>query len=242
MGLINIKGYYRIDINIIIRYYIFRIGIKIDSMNKKTEVLEEKAGKTISLEKKIWDWLVKYNKWLVNTAYIVVAAWALYFIAGWWCEHRTQKFLEEYSSKGTLKERVSWAEGCSLPKSLNNLKGFIFLENAYAYLDSKDYGTAITYFEKAHALLKIYPLKEQALMGCAFAYMQINKLDVAKKLFLELYTCRSKYLRAQSLFALCYIAELENNNRDFEQYKKQLETYDEATSFLQKLDIFKSVK
>lgn len=211
-------------------------------MSKKTENSEENTSKTISLEKKIWDGLVKYNKWLVNTACIVVTSWALYHIAGWWYEHRTQKFLEEYTTKGTLKERVSWAEGCCLPKSLNNLKGFIFLENAYNYLELKDYGTAITYFEKAHTLIKISPLKEQALMGCAFTYMQINKLDVAKKLFLELYTCKSKYLRAQSLFALCYIADLEDNNRDFEQYKKQLETYDEAAGFLQKLDVFKSAK
>ena len=210
-------------------------------MSKKTETVETNVA-TISWEKKIWNWLGKYNKWLINAACIVVMAWALYLIGGWWYEHRTQKFLAEYSTQGTLKERVAWAEGCCLPKSLNNLKGFIFLENAHAYLDEKDYGTAITYFEKAHELLKISPLKEQALMGCAFTYMQINKLDVAKKLFLELYTCKSKYLRAQSLFALCSIADLEDNQRDFEQYKKQLETYDEGTGFLQKLEVFKATK
>ena len=210
-------------------------------MNKKTEAVETNV-ETISWEKKIWNWLGKYNKWLVNTACVAVVAWAFYLILCWWSEHRTQKFLGEYSTKATLAERVAWAEGCCVPKSLDNLKGFIFLENAHAYLEAKDYGTAITYFEKANALLKISPLKEQALTGCAFTYMQINKLEESKKLFLELYTCKSKYLRAQALFALCYIADLEGNNRDFEQYKKQLETYDEGAGFLQKLEVFKSAK
>ena len=209
-------------------------------MNKKGEL--ETNVETISLEKKIWNWLCKYNKWLINTASVLVVAWAFYLIMGWWCEHRTQKFLGEYGTKATLAEKVAWAEGGSLPKSLNNLKGFIFLENAHTYLENKDYGNAITYFEKANSLLQISPLKEQALTGCAFTYMQVNKLAEAKKLFLELYTCKSKHLRAQALFALCYIADLEGNERDFEQYKKQLQAYDEAAGFLQKLDVLRGVK
>ncbi len=216
------------------------IRTRVNGMNKNAES-EEKVD-AISLEKKIWNWLCKYNKWLVNTASILVVVWAFYLIMGWWCEHRTQKFLGEYSTKATLAERVVWAEKDGLPKSLNNLKGFIFLENAHSFLEAKDYGNAITFFEKSYALLKISPLKEQALAGCAFTYMQVNKFDEAKKLFLKLYTCKSKYLRAQALFALCYIADLQGNERDFEQYKKQLQSYDEAAGFLQKLDVLKSVK
>ena len=109
-------------------------------------------------------------------------------------------------------------------------------------MEGGDFGKAVVYFNKAIEHLKISPLKEQALAGVAYAYLYNAQPDMAKKMFLELYKCKSKYLRAQALFALCSIAMQEGDSATFEKYKERLQEYDEGVGFLQKLEIFESVK
>ena len=192
----------------------------------------------VPVEKKIWTWLGKYVHYLLNFAIVCLVALCFYFILQKWSQHKTQKLIADYATKNTLEERVKWAEG-SLPTSLNNLRGFIFLENASALLEQKNPEKAILYFQKARTLLKISLLKEQALAGYAFTNLEIQQFDVAETAFLELYKCTFKYLRAQALYALCLIAEKRNDANSFENYKKQLQTYDEGVDFLNRLDLLK---
>ena len=172
---------------------------------------------------------------------MLVVAWAIYLIGCAWNRHAIRKHLKNYNTKISLQERVTWAEE-KHPCALRNMQGFIFLENAYTCTENGDFGKAIVYFNKAIEFLKISPLKEQALAGVAYAYLQNEQRDMAKKMFLELYKCRSKYLRAQALFALCSIAMQEDDEVTFAKYKERLQEYDEGVGFLQKLEIFQSVK
>lgn len=195
----------------------------------------------VPVEKKIWDWLNQYGRNLGIAFAVLVIAWAIYLVGCAWNRHTVRNHLEDYSTKNSLQERVAWAES-KQPCALKNLQGFVFLENAHQYMESGDYGKSVVYFNKAIELLKISPLKEQALAGLAYAYLQNAQPDMAKKIFLELYKCKSKYLRAQALFALCSIAMQEGDSATFEKYKERLQEYDEGVGFLQKLEIFESVK
>ena len=195
----------------------------------------------IPIEKKIWDWLNRYGRHLAIAGATLVVFWAFYLIGCAWNRHTVRKHLEDYSGKDSLQERVAWAE-MKQPCALKNLQGFVFLENAQSCMERNDFRGAIVYFNKAMEYLKISPLKEQALTGVAYAYLQDGQTDKAKEMFLELYKCKSKYLRAQALFALCSIAMQESDKTTFEKYRERLQEYDEGVGFLQKLEIFESVK
>ncbi|GEM_PF-2794086 len=217
---------------------------KVEVSKKSKNVMvfgEENEVVEVPVEKKIWDWLNQYGRSVAIAFGVLVIIWAIYLMGCAWNRHTIRKHLEAYSTKNSLQERVAWAEG-KQPCALKNLQGFTFLENAYGYVDNGDFGKAIVYFNKAIECLKISPLKEQALTGVAYAYLQNAQPDMAKKLFLELYKCKSKYLRAQALFALCSIAMQEGDEATFRKYKERLQEYDEGVGFLQKLDIFESVK
>lgn len=195
----------------------------------------------IPIEKKIWDWLNRYGRHLAIAGATLVVFWAFYLIGCAWNRHTVRKHLEDYSGKDSLQERVAWAE-MKQPCALKNLQGFVFLENAQSCMERNDFRGGIVYFNKAMEYLKISPLKEQALTGVAYAYLQDGQTDKAKEMFLELYKCKSKYLRAQALFALCSIAMQEGDKATFEKYRERLQEYDEGVGFLQKLEIFESVK
>lgn len=195
----------------------------------------------IPIEKKIWDWLNRYGRHLAIAGATLVVFWAFYLIGCAWNRHTVRKHLEDYSGKDSLQERVAWAK-MKQPCALKNLQGFVFLENAQSCMEQNDFRSAIVYFNKAIEHLKISPLKEQALTGVAYAYLQDGQTDKAKEMFLELYKCKSKYLRAQALFALCSIAMQEGDKATFEKYRERLQEYDEGVGFLQKLEIFESVK
>ena len=202
---------------------------------------EENKVVNVPIEKKIWDWVNQYGRMLAIAFVVLTVAWAIYLIGCAWNRHAIRKHLEDYSAKNSLQERVAWAEG-KQPCGLKNLQGFVFLENAHNCMEGGDFGKAVVYFNKAVKVLKISPLKEQALAGLAYAYLQNAQPDMAKKMFLELYKCKSKYLRAQALFALCSISMQEGDKVTFEKYKERLQEYDEGIGFLQKLEIFESVK
>lgn len=195
----------------------------------------------IPIEKKIWDWLNRYGRHLAIAGATLIVFWAFYLIGCAWNKHTVRKHLEDYSGKDSLQERVAWAE-MKQPCALKNLQGFVFLENAQSCMEQNDFRSAIVYFNKAIEHLKISPLKEQALTGVAYAYLQDGQTDKSKEMFLELYKCKSKYLRAQALFALCSIAMQEGDKATFEKYRERLQEYDEGVGFLQKLEIFESVK
>lgn len=217
---------------------------KVEAGKKSKKVVITEEGNEvvdIPIEKKIWDWLNQYGRTVAIAFAILVVAWAVYLIGCAWNRHIVRKHLDDYNAKSSLQDRVAWAEG-KQPCALKNLQGFVFLENAYGYMDSNDFGKAVVYFNRAIECLKISPLKEQALAGVAYAYLQDAQTDIAKKMFLELYKCKSKYLRAQALFALCSIAMQEGDEATFKKYKERLQEYDEGVGFLQKLDIFESVK
>ena len=195
----------------------------------------------IPIEKKVWDWVNRYGRHLAIAGAMLVVFWAFYLIGCAWNKHTVRKHLEDYSGKDSLQERVAWAE-MKQPCALKNLQGFVFLENAQSCMEQNDFRSAIVYFNKAIEHLKISPLKEQALTGVAYAYLQDGQTDKSKEMFLELYKCKSKYLRAQALFALCSIAMQEGDKATFEKYRERLQEYDEGVGFLQKLEIFESVK
>ena len=211
--------------------------------NSKNVVVfgEEDKAKSVPIEKKIWVWLTRYGRQLAIAGATLVVVWALYLIGCAWNKHTVRKHLEDYSGRDSLQERVAWAE-MQQPCALKNLQGFVFLENAHSCMERDDFRCAIVYFHKAMEHLKVSPLKEQALAGVAYAYLQDAQTDKAKAMFLELYKCKSKYLRAQALFALCSIAMQEGDKATFEKYKERLQEYDEGVGFLQKLEIFESVK
>ena len=196
---------------------------------------------SVPIEKKVWDWVNRYGRSVAIAFAVLVVAWAIYLMGCAWNRHTVRKHLEDYAAKDSLQERVVWAEA-KQPCALKNLQGFTFLENAHNFMERGDFGKAVVYFNKAMEFLKISPLKEQALAGLAYACLQNAQPDVAKKMFLELYKCKSKYLRAQALFALCDIAMQEGDEATLKKYKEQLQTYDEGAGFLQKLEIFESVK
>jgi len=207
--------------------------------NKDLPDLEEL--KSIPIERKIWSWLSKYGHYLLNFAIVLLISFAFYTMIDKWNQHKAQKCLAEYAKKVTLEERVKWAES-SLPKSLNNLRGFIFLENANKNVKQKNFEKSIVYFQKAYQLLKTSPLKEQAQSGCAFAYLEVQQFDMAEKTFSELYRCNFKYLRAQALYALCLISEHKNDTHNFEKYKKQLQSYEDGVDFINRLDILRATR
>ena len=190
------------------------------------------------IEKKIWDWLGKYGRQLGNAACVIVGVWALYLMIGWINGLRTKQHLSAYATQTTLEERVAWAEE-SHPGALNNLRGFVFLEQANAFMQASNYEQAAVFYQKAKKLLKASPLAEQTIEGCAFAYMQLNQLDLAEKELLALYKCSFKYLKSQALYGLCYIADKKKDKQQFEYYKKQLATYEEGDLFLRKLDLLR---
>ena len=202
---------------------------------------EENEVVDVPIEKKIWDWLNQYGRTVAIVFAVLITVWAVYLIGCAWNRHAIRKHLGDYSAKNSLQERVAWAEE-KQPCALKNLQGFVFLENAHNYTEMGDFGKVIVYFNKAIEFLKISPLREQALAGVAYAYLQNAQPDMAKKMFLELYKCKSKYLRAQALFALCSIAMQEGDEATFKKYKERLQEYDEGVGFLQKLDMFESVK
>lgn len=206
-----------------------------DPAEVKNKVVE------VPLEKRIWDWLNKHSRCIAVTAVALLVVGAVYLIVCAWNRHTVREHLEVYSTKNSLQERLAWAEA-KQPCALKNLQGFVFLENAYSFMNSNDFAKAIVYFNKATTCLQVSPLKEQALAGVAYAYLQNAQSDEAKEMFLELYRCKSKYLRAQALFALCSIAMQEGDQSTFDKYKERLQEYDEGVEFLQKLEIFKSVK
>ena len=118
-------------------------------MNKNSEENKDftdiKELKPVSIERKIWDWVNQYRHFLLNIAIVLLVSFTFYTIIGKWNQYKAQKCLIEYSKKVTLEERVKWAES-SLPKTLNNLRGFIFLENANENIKQKNFEKAIVYF------------------------------------------------------------------------------------------------
>ena len=204
---------------------------------------ESEKGETLVLpiEQKIWNWLSKYARYVGVVLLAAIVAWGMYLVAHFWMEHSAKKHLKVYATMTTLADRVKWAEG-SLPKNLKNTQGIVFLENAYALMDEQKYMDSVVYFEKAKDCLSIFPLKEQAISGAASACLQLGKLEEAKKSFLELYKCNSKYLRAQALFGLCYVAAQMKNDKDLSNYKNLLQAYDEGADFLRRLTTLSIVK
>lgn len=208
-------------------------------MKNQDENLESKEVVEIaSTEKKIWNWLGQYGYCVLKLGLVLVLVWGCCLLLNAWNNCRAKKHTDIYAQLTTLQSRVEWAEQ-SHPKALRNLQGFVFLENAHTLYDKGEIEKAILYFQKARDYLKISPLKEQALAGCAFGYLQIRQLDMAEKLFLELNKCAFQYLRAQSLYALCFIAEQRNDTVTLESYKKQLQKYEEGDTLIRQLDLLK---
>ncbi len=209
---------------------------------KKGENLEQvEVVEVVSTEKKIWNWLSQYGYCLLRLGLILVFAWGAYLLLNAWSDWRAKKHAKTYAQLTTLQNRVEWAEQ-SHPKALRNLQGFVFLENAHTLWDAGEIEKSILYFQKARDYLKTSPLKEQALAGCAFGYLQIGQLDMAEKLFLELNKCTFKYLRAQSLYALCSIAEQRKDEVILKSYKKQLQKYEEGDTLIRQLDLLKLIQ
>ena len=209
---------------------------------KKGENLEQvEVVEVASTEKKIWNWLGQHGNCLLRLGLVLVLIWGAYLLLNTWSNCRAKKHANAYAQLTALQSRVEWAE-CSHPKALRNLQGFVFLENAHTLFDNGEIEKSILYFQKARDYLKISPLKEQALAGCAFGYLQIGQLDMAEKLFLELNKCTFKYLRAQSLYALCFIAEQRKNEVVLESYKKQLQKYEEGDTLIRQLDLLKLIQ
>ncbi len=202
--------------------------------NLNVHMVEEIA----STEKKIWHWLRQYNGCIIKLGLILTIIWGSYLLFKSWTNYKAQKQINTYAQLTTLSSRIEWAEN-KHPKALRNLQGFIFLENAHSLYDNGEIEKAILYFQKAYDYLKITPLKEQALAGCAFGYLKIRQWDMAEKLLLELNKCTFKYLRAQSLYALCFIADQRKDTTTFEIYKKQLQKYEEGDTLIRQLDLLK---
>lgn len=209
---------------------------------KKGENLDQvEVVEVASTEKKIWNWLGQHGYCLLRLGLVLVLIWGAYLLISAWNNCRTKKHTNTYAQLTTLQSRVKWAEQTH-PKALRNLQGFVFLENAHTLWDAEEIEKSILYFQKARDCLKISPLKEQALAGCAFGYLKIGHLDMAEKLFLELNKCTFKYLRAQSLYALCAIAEQRKDEVVLESYKKQLQKYEEGDTLIRQLDLLKLIQ
>lgn len=205
---------------------------------KKNTDNAEKAP-VVSIEKKIWIWLSKYSGYLGKLCALLLTIAVLWILHCKWCSYREKKAIAAYAIQTTLQGRVAWAES-NQPCGLNNLKGFIFLENANTLIEQKRFDEALVYFEKSLKLLKLSPIKEQALAGFGFVQIQLQKWTEAEKLFLELYKCNFKYLRAQALYALCYIADQKGDTKGYETYREKLQSYDEGGALLNRLDVIKS--
>lgn len=190
----------------------------------------------VQMEKKIWIWLGKYGRHCLYALLFACLAWGFYLMLKAVNERTTQKHLAEYSQIGLLKDRVAWAEK-SLPRSLNNLRGFIFLENANRHTKREQWQEALDYYQKAKILLKTSPLREQSMLGCAYTYLQMQEWNEAEREFMTLeQRCPFKFLRAQALYALCYIAHNKGDKKQLERCQKQLKMYDEGAMFLQQLN------
>lgn len=190
----------------------------------------------VAHERKIWNWLNQHVQLLIYIAFVALILGAIGFIFRWINEQKAQKCLQAYRTKTSLAERVAWAENTSLPSSLKNTQGFVFLEQANKSMRNKAYAKAMLYYQKAKKSLQVFPLREQAIMGYAYAAIHAHQLEIAEKELQVFYKCPSPYLRAQALYALCEIAAQRNDSQQFHHYKTQLQACEQSDFFLSQIE------
>lgn len=197
---------------------------------------KEPMADVVANERKIWNWLNQHVPLLIYVAFAILILGAISFIFRWINEQKSRKCLQEYRTKTSLSERVAWAENASLPSSLKNTQGFVFLEQANKSMQNKAYAKAMLYYQKAKKSLQVFPLREQASMGYAYAALNAHQLEVAEKELQIFYKCPSPYLRAQALYALCEIAAQRKDSQQFHHYKTQLQACEQGDLFLPQIE------
>ncbi len=204
---------------------------------------KEPMADVVANERKIWNWLNQHVPLLIYVAFAILILGAISFIFRWLNEQESRKCLQEYRTKTSLSERVAWAENTSLPSSLKNIQGFVFLEQANKSMKNGAYAKAMLYYQKAKKSLLVFPLREQANIGYAYAALNAHQLEVAEKelqaFYQELqifYKCPTHYLRAQALYALCEIAAQRKDLQQFHHYKTQLQACEQGDLFLPQIE------
>ena len=188
-------------------------------------------------ERKIWNWLVQHAQLWVRIVCAVVVIGGVVVVFRWMNERKAQRCLRDYQSKATLAERVAWAEGTSLPSCVGNVRGLVFLEQANESMKAKEYEKALRYYQKAKAHLKIQPFSDEAAVGVGFAALHVNDLEAAEKEFHPLCKSTSKYIHAQALYGLCYVAGKRGNAQNFSHYKTQLLGYDLSNGLATQIEV-----
>ena len=188
-------------------------------------------------ERKIWDWIVQHAQLLVRIACIAVVVSGVVIAFRWMNERKAQKYLRAYQSKTTLSERIAWVESASSPTCVRDIRGFTFLESANDHMRKKEYERALGDYRKAKSPLKVSPLSEEAALGLGFAALHVSDLNVAEKEFQLLCKSTSKYVNAQALYGLCYIAGKRGDLQNFSHYKTKLVGYDPGNGLTTQIEV-----
>ena len=203
--------------------------------SKDTETAEMEQP-VIPVEIKIWSYLQRYKNILLSSFSIILAAWAFHALFAWGQEKRIQFHLAKYAKLTTHEEQLRWAE-TRLPKGLNALKGFIFLEKANKDFNKRHYEEAANYYQKAIQYLTISPLLEHAQLGYAFSELYDNHTEEAKSTLISLTNNNSAYLKALANYTLGYLAHNEKDAEAFSNYSKALSQFPEGENFINQLKI-----
>lgn len=188
-------------------------------------------------ERKIWNWLAQHAQLWVRIVCAAFVIGGVFVVFRWMNERKAQKCLRDYQSKATLAERVTWAEGASLPSGVENMRGLVFLKQANESMKAKEYEKALRYYQKAKAYLKTQPFPDEAAVGAGFAALHVNDLEAAEKEFHPLCKSTSKYIHSQALYGLCYIAGKRGNAQNFSHYKTQLLGYDLSNGLATQIEV-----
>ena len=211
--------------------------LRFPEAGKDAEFEHEPQQDVTVRERKIWNWLVQHAQLWVRIACAVVVIGGVVVVFRWMNERKAQKCLRDYQSKATLAERIAWAESASLPSSVGNVRGLVFLEQANESMKAKEYEKALRYYQKAKMHLKIQPLCDEAAVGVGFAALHVNDLEAAEKEFHLLCKSTSKYIHSQALYGLCYVAGKRGNAQNFSHYKTQLLGYDLSTGLATQIEV-----
>lgn len=206
---------------------------------KAPETVKE-VVQTIGFEQKVLTWFRRHWMWPVILLAGVVIFWGSGRVHAWLKEKQDLRLLALFSDQKTLANKLEWAKQ-ELPASLNGLRGFVFLESANDAYTRGNFEMAAEFYGKAVGYLNLSPLLEHAQRGYAFSALHTKDYEKGKQMFELLAKNNLNYIRAESLYALGFLAARSKNWEEFERHTNDLGKLQEGEHFFSQLKALKNV-